>query len=173
MVKQVHNVQGSPAGIGTVEDAFMRLFAVTVVLGEFMERGLVERGLTRARAGLIWQLHHDGPVTQRALSRRLRVTPRNVTGLVDALETDGFVTRQPHPTDRRATLVTLTSKGQESAAALARDYVEGAAYLFGDASARDRQGFIATIDAVLARLDQADAADGPPTHGPFPTLRGR
>ena len=36
---------------------------------------------------------------------------RNVTGLVDALEGAGFVTRSPHPTDRRATVVSLTPQG--------------------------------------------------------------
>jgi hypothetical protein len=34
------------------------------VLAAMMERGVAERGLTRVRAGLLWALHHDGPVTQ-------------------------------------------------------------------------------------------------------------
>ncbi len=41
-------------------------------------------------------------MTQRALADALQVTPRNVTGLVDALADSGFVERAPHPTDRRA-----------------------------------------------------------------------
>ncbi|MEN3610618.1 MarR family transcriptional regulator [Plantactinospora sp. ZYX-F-223] len=42
------------------------------------------------------------------LSQALKCTPRNVTGLVDALEAAGFVARSAHPTDRRATVVSLT-----------------------------------------------------------------
>lgn len=164
MVKRVHNDVSAQSADADVEAAFMRLLDVAVVLGDFMERGLAERSLTRARAGLIWQLHHHGPVTQRALSQALRVTPRNVTGLIDALETDGFVTRQPHPTDRRATLVTLTTKGGKTAAALARDYAQGATELFGDVSPRDRQGFITTINAVLARLHQAEGGGAGAAH---------
>ena len=53
----------------------------------------MERGLTRARAAVIWQLQERGPVTQRTLSQALRVSPRNVTGLLDALEAGGYVTR--------------------------------------------------------------------------------
>jgi len=83
-----------------------------------MERGLVERGLTRARARVIWQLYHHGSVTQRELAQALGVTPRNVTGLIDVLAEDGFVARGPHPTDRRATVVTLTEKGSSVAATL-------------------------------------------------------
>jgi hypothetical protein len=47
----------------------MRLFELTVRLGEEMEKGLVERGLTRARAAVIWQLHQRGPVTSGPSAR--------------------------------------------------------------------------------------------------------
>ena len=34
-----------------------------------------------------------------------------MTGIVDTLEKNGLVTRQPNPNDRRSLLVTLTDKG--------------------------------------------------------------
>lgn len=40
--------------------------------------------------------------------------PRNVTDLVDALERDGYVTREPHPTDRRATWSPLRNAERQS-----------------------------------------------------------
>ena len=49
-------------------------------------------------------------------SATLDVTPRNVTGLLDALEASGHAARTAHPTDRRASLVTLTNAGQAVAA---------------------------------------------------------
>jgi DNA-binding MarR family transcriptional regulator len=45
-------------------------------------------------------------MTQRELSQALDCPP-NVTGLLDTLEASAFVARQPHPTDRRATLSQL------------------------------------------------------------------
>src|SRR5260221_9039262 len=93
-----------------------RLFELAVLLVDAMEGGLSARGLTRARAELIWRLQRQSPMTQRELSRVLRCTPRNVTGLVDALQADGFVTRGPHPTDRRAKLVQPPPQGQNPAA---------------------------------------------------------
>ena len=90
-MKQIHNED--TAAWPLAHEALMRLFELTVRLGEEMEKGLVERGLTRARAAVIWQLHQRGPVTQRTLSQALRVSPRNVTGLLDALEAGGYVTR--------------------------------------------------------------------------------
>jgi hypothetical protein len=59
--------------------------------------------LTPSRAHLLWELGQRGPVTQQVLAA-LRVTPRAMTGLVDALVASGLVTREPHPNDRRAAL---------------------------------------------------------------------
>jgi DNA-binding MarR family transcriptional regulator len=147
MVKRLHN-----DATHLPEEAFLRLLQVTLVFSGFMQRGMTERGLTPARGALIWQLHHHGPLTQRALSQALRVTPRNITGLVDALEADGLVTRAPHPTDRRATLVNLTKRGEASAKAMAADYRQGAKDLFGTVDQKALAGFIATADGLLAQL---------------------
>jgi len=87
------------------------LLAITHVLQADQERELDRRGLTTARTHLLWILFHGGPTTQVQLAEALDVTPRNVTTLVDALETTGFARRAPHPTDRRAVLVHLTERG--------------------------------------------------------------
>ena len=42
------------------------------------------------------------------LADALGVTPRNVTALVDGLESEHLVRRLPHPTDRRVTMVEIT-----------------------------------------------------------------
>jgi DNA-binding MarR family transcriptional regulator len=129
-----------------------RLFEVGVLLTEAMDRGLAEQGLTRARAEVIWRLHQHGPTTQRELSDALRCTPRNVTGLVDALEAAGLVTRSPHPSDRRATLVTLTEQGGAAAATWHAEYRRLATFLLGDLDGADHSAFVAMLDRVLSRL---------------------
>jgi DNA-binding MarR family transcriptional regulator len=80
-----------------------RILELAVLLGDDMDRDLARRGLTGSRAHLVWELHRHGPSTQRTLAEALGVTPRAITGLVDALTDGGFVTREPHPSDRRAT----------------------------------------------------------------------
>ena len=42
-------------------------------------------GLTPSRTHLLWELGQHGPVTQRVLAEAFKLTPRAVTGLVDAL----------------------------------------------------------------------------------------
>jgi len=140
--------------------AVERLFEVAVLVGDAMERGLAERGLTLARAELLWRLRRRGPMTQRELSDDLRCTPRNVTGLVDALERGGLVERQPHPTDRRATLVTLTDTGSAMSATMDEGYQQTASQLFDGFGSAELDGFIASIDRVLDRLRTPGRSNG-------------
>ena len=100
-------------------------------------------------------LHHQGPQTQRRLAEAMKVTPRNVTGLVDALVDTGFVERGPHPTDRRATLVSLTERGTKTMAAMDREHQALAALLFDDMP--DRAAFECGLDHLLGRLRDATA----------------
>lgn len=77
----------------------------------------------------------------------LGVTPRNVTKLVDALESEGLLERSAHPSDRRVTLVSLTSEGAKMAKAGMMRAAEANA-LFDRLSDRDR----ADLRRVLGRL---------------------
>jgi DNA-binding MarR family transcriptional regulator len=135
-------------------EALEHLFEVAVLLIDSMEGGLRAQGLTRARAALIWQILQHGPMTQQALSQALRCTPRNVTGLVDALQTTGLVAREGHPTDRRATLVHLTEKGLHAAAAWQEQYQRLATQLFCDLTSADLTNLVAVLDRVMAHLCQ-------------------
>ncbi len=132
--------------------ALERLFELAVLLNGAIDQGLAEGGLTRARAELMWRLIQHGAMTQRELSEALRCSPRNVTGLVDALEADGFVARRPHPTDRRATLVELTRRGGAATGGWQVGYRDLAALLFADLDAPELSSFVTTLDRVLERL---------------------
>jgi DNA-binding MarR family transcriptional regulator len=147
-----------PEGTASASVSLDRLFELAEVLGAMMERGISEHGLTRARAGLLWALFHDGQMTQRALAARLRVTPRNVTGLLDALEADGLVARAAHPSDRRATLVSLTEPGRTLAAGLRGGRDAMALELFGDMPADQLAAIQDGLETVIARLRAIDRA---------------
>lgn len=153
----MHNVSSTEA---VRSAALERLWGVVSILSGGMASGLAERGLTLARAALLWQLQQDGPSTQHSLSKALRVTPRNVTGLVDALEADGLVTREAHPSDRRATLVTLTGKGDSLARAMKRDQDGFAQILFDGVSARDLAAFGRVLERLMSTLRRTLGAEG-------------
>jgi DNA-binding MarR family transcriptional regulator len=139
----------------SADDAMDRLFDLAVVLGNLMNRRLADHGLTPARAEVIWLLHRDGPRTQRELSQVLKCTPRNVTGLVDALEAAGFAIRSPHPTDRRATVVSLTHQGTTLATDWHRDRDGGTVHLLGDTSTAELTTLVTVLDRILGNLRAA------------------
>jgi DNA-binding MarR family transcriptional regulator len=142
-MKSLHNLQYS---------ALERLFEVTGVLTDSMSQELNQLKLTPSRAEIIWRIGRQGPMTQRELSEALRCTPRNVTGLVDALEDLGLVAREPHPTDRRATLVTLTDRGTDAAQQWYAGYQQLSHHLFGDLDPTELTDVVATLDRILQRL---------------------
>lgn len=121
-------------------------------MAEAMERDLRERGLTRARATVISYLHRGGPMRQRDLADALRVSARNITGLLEGLEATGFVARTVHPSDRRATLVALTEQGKAVADAMQTDEQHLARFLFAGVALEDLDRFAATLDHVVGRL---------------------
>jgi DNA-binding MarR family transcriptional regulator len=51
------------------------------------------------------------PMTMKELAANLGIDAPYATLVVDDLERDGLVERSPHPTDRRAKLVTTTARG--------------------------------------------------------------
>ena len=53
------------------------------------------------------------PRTPAELADAAGVTRATMTGLIDTLERDGYVVREPDPSDRRMLSVRLTSKGEQ------------------------------------------------------------
>lgn len=132
--------------------ALDRILELVVLLNGDMTRSLARQGLTVSRTHLLWELRRRGPSTQRVLADALEVSARTVTGLVDGLVATGFVTREPHPTDRRATLVTFTTHGVRVIKAMERDQVDFARLLFAGMPQRQFDGLVAGLGAVLDRL---------------------
>lgn len=130
------------------------LLAITQVLQADQERELDRRGLSVTRTHLLWVLFHGGPATQVQLAEALAVTPRNVTTLVDALETTGFARREPHPTDRRAVLVHLTERGLSIMDAMNQEHTELGAALIEGLDADTVRVAQRALDHVRTRLEQ-------------------
>ena len=156
-MKRLHN-DAAAADAGA---ALERLFELASVLGDGMQTNLGERGLSPARAQVMWELHRRGRMTQRQLSQVLRCSPRNVTGLLDGLQEAGLVERGRHPSDRRAVLVDLTASGAALAAGWREQYDKAAVDLFGDVPPADLAVFVGILQQVLDRLRAAAVPGGP------------
>jgi MarR family transcriptional regulator, organic hydroperoxide resistance regulator len=69
----------------------------------------VTLGITAAQATALREM--TGPMTMRELAERMSCEPSNATFVVDKLEKQGLIERRPHPTDRRAKHLVLTTEG--------------------------------------------------------------
>jgi DNA-binding MarR family transcriptional regulator len=140
-------------GVSSAVVIFDRLLQIALLIQDDLARYFADTALTPARTHLLWELNRLGPSTQQTLATSLKVSPRNITGLVDALEAAGFVIRRSHPRDRRAILVTLTEQGSQTIAEMAHERAQIASALIADLSsdqvAQLRQG----LDTVAARLE--------------------
>ena len=129
-------------------------------LGDLLLR--VARGLRQRGAAVTapWDLapHHaralrvvarHGQVRPGRIAAHLRVAPRSVTDVVDALEKRGLVERAPDPADRRATVVTLTASGRRLVDRIDEARREDAHAFFARLSERDQ----AILRRVLTTLD--------------------
>ncbi|MEO9614545.1 MAG: MarR family transcriptional regulator [Nitratireductor sp.] len=71
------------------------------------------------------------------LSRFLLVSNGNVTGIVDRLVSDGFVSRARRDGDRRTSIVTLTEQGRDEFQRMARVHEDWIGDLLGDVDEAD------------------------------------
>ena len=94
-------------------EALAALRTASHALRTAMDRWLERHGLGESRMGVLWRLRHKDSITLGDLAQELDVSPRNVTGLIDHLEADGFVERFPDAEDRRATRVRLAAAGKQ------------------------------------------------------------
>lgn len=80
-----------------------------------VEARLGAMGLSLAKLAALnalWEAGESLPLTQ--LADRLSCVKSNITQLVDRLEADGLVQRQPDSNDRRTRLATLTAAGRKA-----------------------------------------------------------
>ncbi|MCI1018858.1 MarR family transcriptional regulator [Microbacterium sp. C5A9] len=137
-----------------------RLLQITDLFQRDMARAFEGTGLTTARVHLLWVLQHAGPSTQQSLARLCEVSPRNITGLVDALEKSGHVRRSAHPTDRRAVLVELTPTAVETMTRMQEEHEQLNATLLSAIDPTDRPAVERGLSAVVAHLESLVTAAG-------------
>ncbi len=131
-----------------------KVLLLSTLVAAHMARFEEASGLTAPRIHLLWVLGLAGPSTQQSLAAALAVTPRNITGLVDGLVDSGHVTREPHPSDRRATLVTPTALGKQTVHDLQVSHEDLAHQLFGSVPDRRLAMFATTLDETVATFER-------------------
>lgn len=103
--------------------------------------------------------HSDG-LRASELARHLRVAPRSATEMVDGLQERGLVTREPDPTDRRATLVRATSQAEAVLAEAAERRRDAGRAVFARLEEGDRRELARLLGLVVEAEEQTGQARG-------------
>lgn len=117
---------------------------------------------------LIFQADQRGePLSPRALARLLQMSPAAVTYSVDRLVASGHVRRDPHPGDRRRTLLRFAPHGREVAGAFFEPLGEAHAGALASFSAAELETALRVMAAVNdtlacfhAQLNRDEQQDG-------------
>ncbi len=79
---------------------------------ERFERAVASHGIRSKHASVLVVIDAEGPMSQRALGRRLRIDKSPMVGVLDDLERLGLAERRRSDRDRRVQAVHLTRKGR-------------------------------------------------------------
>ena len=153
-------------------EAFLHLLRTGDEAFGATDRNLTEHSISHGRFGvlmLLWRgtqpraaklLGADdcacGPRTPAELAEAAGVTRATMTGLVDTLERDGYVKREPDPDDRRTISVRLTAKGERFLSDLLPGHFKVIAELMAPLSEPERK----TLVRLLGKIQQQASVIG-------------
>ena len=113
------------------------------------------KGLTLARARTLIHLVRKDGMTQRELAEILEIEGPTLVRLLDGLETQGLIERQPVEGDRRAKQIALTREGRrfsEEVKKIADDLREE---VLGDIAEAELRAATTTLRAVAQKISAA------------------
>lgn len=83
-----------------------------LVIGQLVRRVRVMEAEPFAHRATLGFLDREGPMTTSDLAHAQHVRPQSMARTVGQLAEEGLVQFEPHPTDRRKTLVVITERGR-------------------------------------------------------------
>lgn len=155
-------------------EAFMHLLRTGDDVFAITERNLTDHNISHGRFGvlmLLWRGSQPriskpapeekgvcgGPHTPAGLADAAGVTRATMTGLVDTLERDGLVKRDPDPVDRRMMSIRLTAKGERFLHDLLPGHFKVIAEMMAPLSETERR----TLVRLLGKIQQHAVAFKP------------
>jgi DNA-binding MarR family transcriptional regulator len=155
-------------------EAYLHLLRAGDEVFSVAEQNLAEHALSQGRFSVLMLLWNStqrrmspgdaltpcrpvGPRTPAELADAAGVTRATMTGLIDTLERDGLVRREPDPDDRRMMSVRLTPKADAFVAALLPAHFRIMARLMAPLSEMERKTLVALLTKILQSASELTA----------------
>jgi DNA-binding MarR family transcriptional regulator len=107
----------------------------------------------------------NGPVPVGEITAQMHITTASTTSILDTLERNGFVRRQPDPDDRRRVLVDVTHEGQallDRVLPAVQQRIAATLTPLDDAALTDLLRALDTVAGVIADAPSSDELAAPP-----------
>ena len=128
------------------------LAAMIVPLGRTLTAA--EQPVLRAHGISMWgyvvlnALGREPLRTQAALAQAIGADKTRIIAVLDALQEQGLIAREPDPADRRARLLSLTAEGRRLRATVQTAIQDREEHLLARLPAADRRGFLRALEAL-------------------------
>jgi MarR family 2-MHQ and catechol resistance regulon transcriptional repressor len=141
-------------------DAYSMLQRAATMASAQVEQAVHPFGLSASQFGVLETLQSRGPVHQQELAEALGRSKAQMTAIIDALETRGWVRRERHATDRRFISVYLTDDGRDVLALTAPARSDAIVAIMAELSGEQRAR-LARLCRRLLRVLDPDQANEP------------
>lgn len=116
-----------------------------------------ELALTRSQVKAMFVLFTRPGQTATELGEAMRMTKASLTGILDALESEGLVLRSGDESDRRRSLVSLTASGRTLCEKKARELSARLEERFAPLSRAEREDFVRCLSAATALMKRMES----------------
>jgi MarR family transcriptional regulator, transcriptional regulator for hemolysin len=128
-----------------------------------LERQLTPHGLSPAYMPILFALSEEGPLTPTTLAIRAAVEQPTMTATLNRMLRDGLITREPHPDDRRSTLIALTPAAEAKLPAVEKVSRATNQLALAELEPAEREQLLSLLRRVLHTLEvRADRGPGEP-----------
>ena len=109
---------------------------------------MAELQLTPTQLAALAKISDEGQVSQNRLGRLTAMDPATMQGVIKRLSDRGYIHREPDPTDRRRTALTLTELGREVLMGAAPRSVMTSADTLAPLSDREKAQFLELLQKL-------------------------
>ena len=140
---------------------WLKLLTCTTLISAELRRQLREQfDFTLPRFDMLAQLDREpGGLVLTELSKRLMVSPGNVTPIMNRLLEEGYITRSTSSLDRRVQIVCLTAEGRKKFRRMAKKHGQWVNAMMGGMELDERRSLSGLLDRLKANLRDSSGAD--------------
>ena len=131
----------------------------TLAVTSLLKKGFNNKGVSTikpAYLGVLLSLWSEDGLKANELGKRAGLEPSTMTGLLDRMERDGLVKREPDPNDRRAHRIHLTKEGVDAEVSATKVVSDTLEKVFSTISEEDIETTKNVLRTVLLNCGKED-----------------